>query len=68
METVRIREILFHHSLYVRGSHCLQPREIGIDARRIAKQHRRFSERQSFAVTRLEFAELIRNELVFRFL
>src|ERR1051326_1044411 len=67
-KSIRIREVLFHNALNVLCGHCLEPREIRVNPSGIAKQHRSLSETPRFSITRLAFAQLIRDELVLCFL
>ena len=67
-QTVRISKVLLHHALNVRGSDCLQSREIRIHSRRISEQHRSFTERERFSVARLTLAQLVGDDLVLGFL
>src|SRR6476619_2906546 len=55
-QAIRVSKILLHDSLNISRRDSLESFEICIYARRIAEQHRRFSECERFTVARLTLA------------
>src|SRR5690349_6159350 len=49
-QTIRVSEILLHHTLNVCGCDRLQAFKVGIHSRRISQQHRSFTQRECLAV------------------
>jgi hypothetical protein len=63
-QSVRVREVFFHHALNVGGGDSLQPIEISIHASGISQQDRRLSQCECLAVACFALALLARDDLV----